>query len=85
MGDLIHKGPDSAGCIAVADLMLLDGRWIQLADNYEAQYRRGPTLGHLRDRGTECVAMIEPVRGSGGGVTSRLVESPPLPHPLAGV
>lgn len=39
VGDLIHKGPDSAGVIALVDRMMTGspGHWIQLIGNHEAQ------------------------------------------------
>ena len=43
LGDLVHKGPDSTGCIAIVD-RFLDGsseQWIQLLGNHEAQYLGG--------------------------------------------
>lgn len=43
VGDLVHKGPDSEGCVALADRFLVNspGRWVQLAGNHEAQYLGG--------------------------------------------
>ncbi len=40
VGDLIHRGPDSAGVIALVDRYLREqpGQWIQLVGNHEAQY-----------------------------------------------
>lgn len=42
VGDLIHRGPDSAGVIALVDRYLREqpGQWVQLAGNHEAQYLR---------------------------------------------
>jgi len=44
VGDLVHKGPDSVGAIALADRFLAaaPGRWIQLIGNHESQYLGGP-------------------------------------------
>lgn len=43
VGDLVHRGPDSAGVVSLVDEFLAgpDGdRWLQLAGNHEAQYVR---------------------------------------------
>jgi hypothetical protein len=39
VGDLVHKGPDSSGVMALVDRMLAGspGQWIQLIGNHEAQ------------------------------------------------
>ena len=46
VGDLVDKGPDSKGAIALVDRMLIGsrGRWIQLLGNHEAGYVGGPTF-----------------------------------------
>jgi hypothetical protein len=43
VGDLVHKGPGSAGCLAVVDRFLhaSRGRWVQLIGNHEPQYLGG--------------------------------------------
>lgn len=47
VGDLVHRGPDSAGVVALVDRYLSEqpGQWLQLVGNHEAQY--------LRDRAFE--------------------------------
>lgn len=42
VGDLIHRGPDSAGVVGLVDRHLAEspGRWIQLVGNHEAFYLR---------------------------------------------
>jgi len=44
LGDLVDRGPDSAGCVAVADRFLAggSGRWIQLLGNHEGNRLGGP-------------------------------------------
>jgi hypothetical protein len=39
VGDLVHKGPDSAGVVGLVDRMMTGspGQWIQLIGNHEAQ------------------------------------------------
>lgn len=44
LGDLIHKGPDSASIVAYVEGLMTSegGRYIQLLGNHEAQYLGGP-------------------------------------------
>ncbi len=46
VGDLIHRGPDSAGVVALVDQYLREqpAHWVQLAGNHEAQYLRIPAF-----------------------------------------
>ena len=46
VGDLIHRGPDSRGALALADTVMWrqPGQWIQLAGNHEAQYLTVPAF-----------------------------------------
>jgi hypothetical protein len=46
VGDLIDRGPDSAGVLALVDQRIRgeSGRWIQLVGNHEAQYLGGDTF-----------------------------------------
>jgi hypothetical protein len=46
VGDLVHRGPDSDGVIALVDHYLTDqpGQWVQLVGNHEAQYLREPAF-----------------------------------------
>ncbi len=41
VGDLVDRGPDSAGVLDIVAELLDGGRWIQLAGNHEAQYLPG--------------------------------------------
>lgn len=40
LGDLVHRGPDSAAVVDLVDVMLRggQGRWVQLLGNHEAHY-----------------------------------------------
>ena len=40
LGDLVHRGPDSAAVVDLVDVMLRggQGRWVQLVGNHEAHY-----------------------------------------------
>ncbi|HEY5786172.1 MAG TPA: metallophosphoesterase [Microlunatus sp.] len=46
VGDLVHRGPDSAGVVALVDRHLRGrgGQWIQLVGNHEAQYLAAPAF-----------------------------------------
>lgn len=46
VGDLVHRGPDSAGVVALVDRYLTEapGQWLQLVGNHEAQYLREPAF-----------------------------------------
>ncbi len=46
VGDLVHKGPDSAGAVALVGRFLAGspGRWVQLLGNHEAQYLGGSSF-----------------------------------------
>ncbi|MFQ1003983.1 metallophosphoesterase [Modestobacter sp. SSW1-42] len=46
VGDLVHRGPDSAGVVALVDRLLADqpGQWHQLAGNHEGQYVETPAF-----------------------------------------
>jgi hypothetical protein len=41
VGDLVHKGPDSAKNVELADRLLASGRYVQLVGNHESQYVGG--------------------------------------------
>lgn len=59
VGDLVHRGPDSPGVVALVDRQLRQspGRWIQLVGNHEAHYlRRKQFSWHERmPRGTVAI------------------------------
>ena len=46
VGDLVHRGPDSPGVVALVDRYLREQpeQWVQLAGNHEAQYLREPVF-----------------------------------------
>ena len=46
VGDLVHRGPDSAGVLALVDRYLGEqpDQWVQLVGNHEAQYLRPPAF-----------------------------------------
>jgi hypothetical protein len=46
LGDLVHRGPDSDGVVALVDRFLTTqaGQWVQLVGNHEAQYLRDPAF-----------------------------------------
>jgi hypothetical protein len=46
VGDLVHRGPDSDGVVALVDhyLTTQPQQWVQLVGNHEAQYLRAPVF-----------------------------------------
>ena len=46
VGDLVHRGPDSPGVVALVDRYLTEQpeQWLQLVGNHEAQYLREPAF-----------------------------------------
>ncbi|CCH78422.1 Metallophosphoesterase [Nostocoides japonicum T1-X7] len=46
VGDLVHRGPDSDGVVALVDryLRTQPDQWVQLVGNHEAQYLREPVF-----------------------------------------
>ncbi len=46
VGDLVHRGPDPEGVVALVDRYLREqpDRWVELAGNHEAQYLREPAF-----------------------------------------
>lgn len=46
VGDLVHRGPDSGGVVALVDHLLdmAPRQWVQLVGNHEAQYVREPAF-----------------------------------------
>ena len=58
VGDLVHRGPDSAGVVALVEHYLdtQPGRWVQLVGNHEAQYLREPAF-HWPERVDEATAL----------------------------
>ena len=46
VGDLVHRGPDPEGVVALVDRYLREQpeQWVQLAGNHEAQYLREPAF-----------------------------------------
>lgn len=47
VGDLVHRGPDSAGVVALVDRFLQahPDRWLQLVGNHETRYLAAPSFG----------------------------------------
>ncbi|MHA3700616.1 metallophosphoesterase [Jatrophihabitans sp. YIM 134969] len=58
VGDLVHRGPDSEGVVALAEHYLdtQPGQWVQLVGNHEAQYLREPAF-HWPERIGEAAAL----------------------------
>jgi hypothetical protein len=60
VGDLVHRGPDSAGVVELVDRYLTHqpDQWIQLVGNHEAQYLRDPAFVWAEQLGAATVATI---------------------------
>jgi hypothetical protein len=60
VGDLIHRGPDSAGVVALVDRYLREqpGQWVQLAGNHEAQYLRTPAFDWPETIADEAISAL---------------------------
>ena len=60
VGDLVHRGPDSAGVIALVDRFLTNqpGQWLQLVGNHEAQYLRRPSFDWPEHIGGDAVEVL---------------------------
>lgn len=58
VGDLVHRGPDSDGVVALVDHLLTTqpAQWVQLVGNHEAQYLREPAF-HWPERIGEAAAL----------------------------
>jgi hypothetical protein len=61
VGDLIHKGPDSDGVVAMVDeLMKVNGsRWVQLLGNHESLHVTPPTFGWNETLSDETILTLQ--------------------------
>ena len=62
VGDLVHRGPDSEGVVALVDRYLREQpkQWVQLAGNHEAHYLREPVFDWpetIRDEAIETLRL----------------------------
>lgn len=60
VGDLVHRGPDSDGVVALVERYLREQpeRWVQLLGNHEAQYVRPPAFDWPERIGDAAAATI---------------------------
>jgi hypothetical protein len=60
VGDLVHRGPDSDGVVALVDgyLTHAPGQWIQLVGNHEAHYLRHPAFEWPERIGAEAISTL---------------------------
>lgn len=60
VGDLVHRGPDSAGVVALVDRYLTEQpeQWLQLVGNHEAQYLREPAFDWPEQLPDEAAATL---------------------------
>ena len=61
VGDLIHRGPDSAGVVSLVDRYLTDqpDQWVQLVGNHEAQYLRRPAFDWAEKLEAQTAATLQ--------------------------
>jgi calcineurin-like phosphoesterase family protein len=61
VGDLVHRGPDSAGVVALVDRYLVEqpDQWRQLVGNHEAQYLAEPLFDWPERLGGETRATLQ--------------------------
>lgn len=81
VGDLVHKGPDSAGCVALAEVLLRrnPGRYVQLLGNHEGHYLGGPDVSGragVADVGDATAAVLRRWWADGQGRLAVSVERP---------
>lgn len=67
VGDLVHRGPDSDGVVALVDRYLQEQptHWVQLAGNHEAQYLREPAFSWPETIGDDAIAALRSWWSSG--------------------
>jgi hypothetical protein len=60
VGDLVHRGPESAAVVALVDRYLSEqpGQWYQLVGNHEAQYLREPAFSWPEELPQDAVATL---------------------------
>ena len=61
VGDLVHRGPDSGGVVALVDRYLATqpGQWVQLVGNHEAQYLAEPRFDWPERLGAETATTLQ--------------------------
>lgn len=58
VGDLVHRGPDSAGVIALVDRLVREGRWHPVVGNHEQLYVDRRIFGWDEHIGAESAARL---------------------------
>lgn len=78
VGDLVHRGPDSAGVVALVDRYLNEqsGQWIQLVGNHEAQYLAEPRFSWPERLDSVTVGALRRWWGSGQMVAAATLRTP---------
>jgi hypothetical protein len=61
VGDLVHRGPDSAGVVALVDELMREnpGRWVQLAGNHEQLYVAAPVFQWRDELDTATIETLQ--------------------------
>lgn len=63
VGDLVDRGPDSDGVVALVDKFIRHPSWVQLIGNHEAQHLGGPGFGTPQSASAPSTESIEIIRG----------------------
>ena len=58
VGDLVHRGPDSDGVIALVDHLMILGRWVQVVGNHEQLYVDRPVFGWPETISDDSIATL---------------------------
>jgi hypothetical protein len=77
VGDLIHRGPDSAQVIDIVDgyLRTQPAQWIQLVGNHEANYLQPPVFAWPESLGRRHIRMINRWWKNGSAAVAAAVET----------
>lgn len=78
VGDLIHRGPDSAEVVDIVDgyLGTQPGQWIQLIGNHEAHYLQPPVFAWPESLSRKHIRIIRRWWRSGAAGVATAVETP---------
>jgi hypothetical protein len=78
VGDLIHRGPDSEGVVALVGRYLQEQpeQWVQLAGNHEAQYLLEPAFEWSETIADEAIAALRSWWSAGRMRIAAVVSSP---------
>jgi hypothetical protein len=77
VGDLVHRGPDSGGVVAMVDAYLDEQpqQWVQLVGNHEAQYLYPPVFEWPERIGDDAIDTLREWWRAGRMIAAAAVES----------